>query len=169
MSSDHRTRLTAPRWVDRISPLLPLLAFPIRALAQTTGDASATPAPASSTAADAIAVVVMVMVALLAIGIGVKLYDRKRQREGEILSLQAYISNALVLDASLAGLPISVFASGSLWRRSPVVIAVSGPVPTPEVRDAVMRLVERELSRRHPGARVEDRVVVDPRRGIHVI
>ncbi len=168
MSPDHNARPSATRWAYLISPVLPLLAFPIRALAQTTGGASPTPAPAFSASGEGIAVVVMVVAVLLAIGIGVKLYDLKRQREGEILSLQACISNALVLDPSLAGLPISVFASGSLWPRSPVVIAVSGPVPTPEIRDAVMRLVERELSRRYPGARVDDRIVVDPRRGIHV-
>ncbi len=168
MSPDRKSRMRATRFADLISPLLPLLAFPIRAMAQTTGGASPTPAPASSTPGGAIAVGVVVVAVLLAIGIGVKLYDLKRKREDEVLSLQAQISDALLLDPSLAGLPITAFASGSLWRRSPVVIAVTGPVPAPEVRDAVMRLVERELSRRHPGARADDRIVVDPLRGKHV-
>jgi hypothetical protein len=37
---------------------------------------------------------------------------------------------------------------------------LKGAVPTPELRDAVMRSVEREVSRRQPGARAEDRLVV---------
>ena len=35
-------------------------------------------------------------------------------------------------------------------------------MPTPEQREAVMRLVGQELSRHHPGVRAEDRLVVDP-------
>jgi len=168
MSPDRQSRMRATRFANLISPLFPLLAFPIRAVAQTPGGAAPTPAPASSTLGGAIALGVGVAAVLAAIGVGVKLYDLRRKRETEILSLQAQISDALLLDASLAGLPIAVVASGSRWRRSAVVIAVTGPVPTPEVRDAVMRLVEQEVSRRQPGARAEDRLMVDPLMGKHV-
>ncbi len=41
-------------------------------------------------------------------------------------------------------------------------------MPTPELRDTAMRVVERELSRRHPAARAEDRLAVDPMMGKHV-
>jgi hypothetical protein len=112
--------------------------------------------------------VALLLAMLLVIVVGIKLYDLKRQREAEVLSLQSLVSDALLLEPSLAGLPIAAFASGSLWRRSAIVVAVTGPVPAPEVRDAVMRLVERELSRRQPGARAEDRIVVDPLMGKHV-
>ncbi len=168
MSPYRKSRMRATRLADLIARLLPLLAFPVRAMAQTTGAASPTAAPASPTPGGAIAVVVVVVAMLLAIGLGVKLYDLKRKREQELLSLQAQISDALILDPSLAGLPIATFASRSLWRRAPVVVTVTGPVPTPERRDAVMRLVERELSNRQPGARAEDRIVVDPLMGKHV-
>jgi len=104
----------------------------------------------------------VVFVMLLAIGVAVKLYDLKRKREDEAVSLQSHISDALLLDRSLAGLVITALASGSLWRRSPLLIAIAGTVPTPELRETVMRLVQQELSRRHPGARAEDRLVVDP-------
>jgi len=110
----------------------------------------------------------VVVALLLAISIGVKLYDLKRKREDEVMSLQSQISDALLLDPSLAGLPITAFASGPLWRRSRVVVAVRGPVPTPELRAAVMRLVEREVSNRQLGARVEDRLVIDPLMDKHV-
>ncbi len=168
MSPYRESRMRATRLAAFISRLLPLLAFPIRAVAQTTGAASPPTAPASSTPGGAITVVVVVVAVLLAIGVGVKLYDLTRKREQELLSLQLRISDALLLDRSLAGLPIAAFASRSLWRRSPVVVAVTGPVPTPELRDAVMRLVERELSHRQPGGRAEDRIVVDPLMGKHV-
>ena len=91
-----------------------------------------------------------------------------RERRVKETDLKEEISDALLLDRSLAGLPIVAFASGSLWRRSPPVVAVRGPVPTPELRDTAMRVVERELSRRHPAARAEDRLAVDPMMGKHV-
>jgi len=164
--------MRATRSANLIAQLLPLLAFPIRAMAQTTGGTgAAAPAapPTSSAPGGTIAgmEVALLLALLLAIVVGIKLYDLKRQREAEVLSLQSLVSDALLLEPSLAGLPIAAFASGSLWRRS-AVVAVTGPVPAPEVRDAVMRLVERELSRRQPGARAEDRIVVDPLMGKHV-
>jgi hypothetical protein len=137
-------------------------------MAQTTGTEAPGAAPASSNPGGVIAIVVMVVALLVVISVGVKLYDLKRKREDEVMSLQSRISDALLLDPSLAGLPITAFASGPLWRRSRVVIAVRGAVPTPELRAAVMRLVERELSSREPGARAEDRMVVDPLMDKHV-
>ena len=168
MSPFRTSRRSATRFADCVAPLLSLLAFPIRAMAQTTGADSPGAAPASSNPGGVIAIVVMVVALLVVIGVGVKLYDLKRKREDDVMSLQSRISEALLLDPSLAGLPITAFASGPLWRRSQVVIAVRGSVPTPELRAAVMRLVEQELSSREPGARAEDRMVVDPLMGKHV-
>jgi hypothetical protein len=168
MSPFRTSRRSATRFADCITLLLSLLAFPIRAMAQTTRADSPGTAPASSSPGGAIGIVVAVVALLVMIGVGVKLYDLKRKREDEVMSLQAQISDALLLDPSLAGLPITAFASGSLWQRSRVVIAVRGPVPTPELRAAVMRLVERELSSRQPSARAEDRMVVDPLMGKQV-
>jgi hypothetical protein len=45
------------------------------------------------------------------------------------------------------------------------VVEIAGTVPTPEVRDTAIRLIERELSRIRPDARTEDRVVIDPHVG----
>ena len=148
--------------------LLPQFAFLIRAMAQTTAADSPSTVPASSNPGGAIAIVVVVVALLVVIGVGVKLYDLKRKREEEVMAVQAHLSDALLLDPSLARLPITAFASGSPWRRSRMVIAIRGPVPTPELRAAVMRLVERELSNRQPGARAEDRLVIDPLMDKHV-
>ena len=168
MSPFRTSRRKVTRFAECIAPLLSLLAFPIRAMAQPTGADSSGAATASSNPGGVIAIVVMVVALLVVIGVGVKFYDLKRKREDDVMSLQSRISDALLLDPSLAGLPITAFASGPLWRRSRVVIAVRGPVPTPELRAAVMRLVEKELSSREPGARAEDRMVVDPLMGKHV-
>ncbi len=149
-------RVTQPARL--ISRLLPLLAFPVGVGAQTAGVG-----PAGTTqSGGSVAILAVVLVMLLAIGVAVKLFDRKRKREDEAVSLQSQISDALLLDRSLVGLPITAFAVGSFWRRSPFVLAITGTVPTPELRDAVMRLVVQELSRRQPSARAEDRLVVDP-------
>jgi hypothetical protein len=168
MSPYLESRMIGIRFAEFGARLLPLLAFPTRAVAQTTGADVPATAPASSPPGGGIAVVVVVLALLLAIGVVVKLYDLKRKRAEEEASLQSQISDALLLDRSLAGLPIAAFASGSVWRRSPMLVAVTGTVPTPELREAVMRLVEREVSRRQPGARAEDRLVVDPLMGKHV-
>ena len=168
MSPFRTSRRSTTRFADCIAPLLSLLAFPIRAMAQPTGADSSGAATASSNPGGVIAIVVVVVVLLVVIGVGIKLYDLKRKREEEVMVLQSQISDALLLDPSLARLPITAFASGSPWRRSRMVIAIRGPVPTPELRAAVMRLVERELASRKPGARAEDRMVVDPLMGRHV-
>ena len=96
------------------------------------------------------------------VGVGVKLYDRKRKREEAALVLQSSVSDALLLDRSLAGVAITAVATGSRWRRSPLVIAITGTVPTPELRAAVMRAAEQEVSRRHQGAQTQDRLTVVP-------
>ncbi len=168
MNPYRESRMRATRFAEFVARLLPLLAFPTRAVAQTTGADVLATAPASSPPGGGIAVVVVVLALVLAIGVGVKLYDLKCKRAEEEASLQSQISDALLLDRSFAGLPIAAFASGSVWRRSPMLVAVTGTVPTPELREAVMRLVEREVSRRQPGARAEDRIVVDPLMGKHV-
>lgn len=113
-------------------------------------------------------IVVAVVALCLAIGIAVKLYDLRRKRDENAVFLQARISNAVQLDSSLATLQVSVFARAPLWRRSPAVVEIIGTVPTPELRDAVVRLVRRELSQCRPDARTEDRVVVDPLMAKHV-
>lgn len=151
----RRTRL-APG----IAALLPVLAFPAHASAQTAGGDASTVTPSAADWGGAAALGATVLVMLLVIVVGVKLYDAKRKREGEALMVQARISDALLRD--FVTMPITAVASGSAWRRSPLVLTIRGRVPTPEQREAVMRLVGQELSHYHPGVRAEDRLVVDP-------
>jgi len=132
------------------------------AAAQAQGGGSTTTGTSSSDWGGGVAVVVSVLILLVAVGAVVKLYDLKRKREEAAWALQAQISDSLLLDRSLVGLPIAVTGAGG-WRPSPLVVAITGSVPTPEVRASVMQRVEAELARRHPGARAEDRLLVDPR------
>ncbi len=136
----------------RLASLLPILAVPEEASAQAGGSDAATWGGIA-------ALLAVIVVLLVVIGGTAKLYDAKRKREGDALMLQARISDALLRD--FVTLPISAVAGGSKWRRAPLVVMIRGSVPTPEQREAVMRLVGQELSR-HPGVRAEDRLVVDP-------
>ena len=147
------------RLAHRCAALLPVLAFPARASAQTSGGDAST-VTTTSDWGGAAALVAVAVVMLLVIVVGVKLYDAKRKREADALTVQARISDALLRD--FVTLPVTAVASGSAWRRSPLLLTVSGRVPTPAQREAVMRVVGQELSRHHPGVRADDRLVVDP-------
>lgn len=144
--------------------LLALLATATAGLAQAPADPSTMPAPAPSGqgAGAGVAAVVVLMAMLVVIVVPVKLYDLRRKREEEALSLEAQISSALLADPSLMGFPVIASVHMSLWRRSPPVVTITGTVPTPELREAAIQLVKRELSGPGSSARTEDRIVVDP-------
>jgi len=148
----------------RLTVLLPILAVPVATSAQTAADAP--PQARSTDWGNGVAIVAVILLLLIAIGVAVKLYDVKRRRAEENAALQSSLSDALLLERSIVGLPVAPFVSQSVWPHSSVVIAVRGSVPTQELRDAVMQLVEREAFRRHPGARAEDQLQVDPRIGL---
>lgn len=147
------------------TPMIPILTFPVDAFAQTAGGAAEAPRAASADWGSGIAIMAVILLLIIGIGVAVKLYDVKRRRTEENAALQSLLSEAVMLEHSIVGLPVAAFVSRSVWPRSPVVIAVRGSVPTTAVRDAVMRLVEREAFRRQPGARTEDRLQIDPRVG----
>ncbi|MGH7673514.1 MAG: hypothetical protein ACREMC_11510 [Gemmatimonadales bacterium] len=70
--------------------------------------------------------------------------------------------DALEQDPRLAGLPLTVTAHVPYWRRSLATTEVRGEVPTPELRDAAIQLVRREMLRHHVSARIEDWIMVLP-------
>jgi hypothetical protein len=148
------------RLVNPVPGLLAFLVTPLSGWAQHPGiEAPATPpGPASQAVGGVTAVVAILLVG----GIAGKLYDLKRRREDDAASLQSRISDAVLLDSSLAAFPIVVSAWTPLWRRRAAVVEIAGTVPTPELRDTAIRLIERELSRIRPDTRTEDRVVIDP-------
>ena len=147
----------------RLALLLPILAVPVATSAQTAG--SAPPRILSTDWGNGVAIMAVILLLIIGIGVAVKFYDVRRRHAEENAALQSLLSEALMLEHSVVGLPVAPFVSQSVWPHSPVVIAVRGSVPTQELRDAVMRLVQLEAFRRHPGAQAEDRLQVDPRIG----
>lgn len=120
----------------------------------------ATPPAAGGSAVLTAAIIVAVLLVLLAVA--VKLFDLKRKRESEEVHLQAQISDALLRDPALFGLPVTPSAQVPLWTGSPATIEVAGEVPSTEVRDAVLRIVTEEALRIRPDFQIEDRLAVVP-------
>jgi hypothetical protein len=110
-------------------------------------------------------IVVAAMLSLVVLlGIAVKLYDLKRKREEEAVAAQARVSDALLMDASLAGLPLTPTAHLPLWKGTPLVVEITGAVPKVELRTAAVDVARREISRSRSDFQVEDHIKVDPAR-----
>jgi hypothetical protein len=121
------------------------------------------PAPGAPAAADGSGWIVasaLVVGLLVIIGVLVKFYDMRRKREAEAVHLQAQISDALLRDPNLFGLPVAATAHAPLWRGSPVTIELTGEVPDPAVREAVMRIASSEALRIRPDVEIKDRLSV---------
>lgn len=99
---------------------------------------------------------------MVVVGIGVKLYDTNRKREDEEVALQSRLSDALLGDPSLAGLPITPTVRVPFSRRAPAVITLTGVVPSPTRREAVLQVISRVATPIRSDFRIEDRLVVDP-------
>ncbi len=139
-----------------------VLAFIPPAWAQGPGS----PSPGAAAPAGGMSggvIVVLVMLALIAVlGIAVKASDLKRRRTDAAVALQGRIADALLADPTLGHVPIAATAHVPFWKRSPVTIEVSGPVPSPDLREAAMSLVIKEAFNSGLEFRVEDRISVDP-------
>jgi len=109
-----------------------------------------------------IMVVATMLLMLVLLGVAVKIYDLKRKREEEAVAAQARVSDALLMDASLAGLPLTPTAHLPLWKGSPLVLEIKGAVPRPELREAAVDVAKREVGRSRSDFRIEDRIAVDP-------
>jgi len=149
-----------------------LWAVPTMVSAQASPGAPAAPVtpPVDGGAAGNASGVVFALVALLAVfailAVGVKLYDWSRRRREEGVALEARLSDVLLLDASLSGLPIVASVHMPLLKKYPPVVEVTGTAPTSELRDVALQRIERELAGRD--ARIEDHIAVDPHTFRHV-
>lgn len=108
-----------------------------------------------------IIVVTTMLILVVMLGVAVKLYDLKRKREEEAVAAQARVSDALLMDSTLAGLPLTPTAHLPLWKGSPLVVEIKGAVPRPELRDAAVDLARREMGRSRSDFRIEDHIAVD--------
>ena len=62
----------------------------------------------------------------------------------------------------LLKLPITPTAHVPLWKGTPVTVEVAGQVPSEDLREAAIRLVEREASQLGPEVHVESRIGIVP-------
>lgn len=109
-----------------------------------------------------IIVIAAMLTLVVLLGIGVKLYDLKRKREEEAVATQAKISDALLMDATLSGLPLTPTAHLPLWSGTPLTLEIAGSVPRTELREIALGVARREMARTRQDFRIEDRIAVDP-------
>jgi hypothetical protein len=107
-----------------------------------------------------IIVVATMLILVVLLGIAVKLYDLKRKREEEAVAAQARISDALLMDASLSGLPLTPTAHVPLWSGTPLTLEITGSVPRSELREAAVGVATREMARARDDFRIEDHISV---------
>jgi len=146
-----------------------LLGWAAEAMAQTapsapgTSPAATPPAEFAEGGAAGLIAFISVIALLVILGIVGKLVDDlKSTCETEVARLQAQISDALLRDQTLGRFPVTPTAHVPIWRGAPVTIQVSGRVPTPEIRQAALRVVEREASRIRSDFSIDDRIEVVP-------
>src|SRR5262245_39967964 len=111
--------------------------------------------------ATALAFIVLAAI-VAAIVLVVRSAAARRQRLKEAAILQSQLSDALTGEALFRGLEIVPRARVSGWRRSPITIEVTGEVPTPDLRETVMRVVRAEAWRLQPGIITVDQLFVAP-------
>jgi hypothetical protein len=123
---------------------------------------SASPTGTTGSGNALLAAAILVVALLVLLGITVKLLDLKRRRESEAVQLQAQVSDALLREQSFFALPVTPTAHVPLWSGTPAIVELAGQVPTPEAKDAALRLVRREAARVRPDVHIEDRLAVIP-------
>jgi hypothetical protein len=139
---------------------LAMVAAPAAALAQAPTSPSPAAPSADWSAASLVGIVGVLLGLFVAVGIAVKIYDAKRRRDEQGVALQARLSDALLLTASLIRMPVVASVHMPLRRGAPPVVELKGTVPTPDARETALRVVQGELA----GVKVqlEDQIVVDP-------
>src|SRR5262245_36232003 len=132
--------------------------------AQSPGSAGSTSPPPAVAGSTASMILTLVFLAAIVITIVVvaRYVDTRRKRVQEAVILQSHLSDALAREAQLQGLLITPNARVSGWRGAQVTIEVAGQVPTPDLRETVMRIVSAEAWRLRPGVITVDRLFTNP-------
>ena len=124
------------------------------------------PAPSAgatqSGAVTTVVVVTSVIAVLVVLGALIKLLDLKRKRDGEAIVVQARISDAILRDPRLFSLAITPTAHVPLWTGSPVTVDVTGHVPSDDLRQAAVEMVEREAAQLGSDIRIESKITLEP-------
>ena len=136
------------------------------ASAQSAAPPAAPPgmAPAAGAASDGSAWMILGIIAafLVALAMAVKIFDARRRRSDEAVALQSRLADALMTDPSLKSATVTPTVHVPISRGSAVIVEVSGDVPSPELRDIVLRKVRQEVSDLLPRVQIEDKLLVLP-------
>jgi hypothetical protein len=136
--------------------------------ASAQGQTSPAPSPDPGQITDgsgmgsAVAVAAIVVGILVILAVSIKLHDTRRRRESEAVHIQTRISDAMIQDPRFSGTFVVPTAEVPLWPRSPLTLVMAGEVPTPELREAAIRIAGAEAARFRDDVRVEDRLMVLP-------
>ena len=133
------------------------------AWAQMPSQTPIAPMPGAATATESggwIVAAVLVVGLLVVIGALVKVYDLRRTRETEAVHIQAQISDALLRDPNLFGLPVAATAYAPFWSGTPVTVELTGEVPDLNVRESVRRIARSEAQRIRPDVEILDHLTV---------
>lgn len=151
-----------------LQSLVVTLSLLVVSAVQARAQAAPTPTPGAAPGGggSALALILVIVGLFVIIGVGVKLYDLRRKRESEAVQIQAQISDALMREQLLYGVPIMATARTSLWRRSPATVEVAGNVPSPQARDTALRIARAEAVRVRSDVRIEDRIAIVPHHAV---
>ena len=146
----------------RLPRILAAALFAVLAVVEVVWAQATTPVPVPERNGYGIVAFGLLVGLIVLVGVAVKLYDAKRKREDESVALQSRLSDAMLSDPSLSGLPITPSVHVPFGRR-PTVIILSGAVPSPARREIALQLVSRVVTPIENDYRIEDRLIVDPR------
>lgn len=123
---------------------------------------SPSPSSAAGSAASTLLTLGVLAMIVIAVVVGVRYVAARRKQVEEAVILQSQLSDIVARESQLRGLPITPRARVSGWRRSQVTIEVAGEVPTPELRETVMRIVGAEARRFRPDVITLDHLFIVP-------
>ena len=130
-------------------------------------DSTGAPGPRALAPGSAVATILtlgLIAVAVLTVIVIARFVATRRTRTTEALILQSQLSDAVAREALLQGVRISPRARVSGWSKSHLTIEVAGEVPTPELREKVMRFIGAEAWRLRPNVKTLDHLFIVPPR-----
>lgn len=96
----------------------------------------------------------------IAIAAAATVVGLRRKRAAQAFALETRLSDLLVSDSTVAGLPVVPDVQMPLWRGKPVMVSLKGHVPTPYLRDAIRQLIHLEMAATCNEYYLDDRLVV---------
>lgn len=131
--------------------------------AQAVGPQVSGGAPSEAIQSGALTTVVVSLLGVLVVlGALIGMLDLKRKRDAEAFVFRARISDAVLRDPGLFSLPITPTAHVPLWKGTPVTVEVTGQVPSEDLRQAAIDVLEREALKLGPEVRIEAKIGVEP-------